>query len=335
MPIRLTVSLVLCFSAAFQCLQPPTEAAARARYDYYLTGNAADVTDAITTPGLMLMGGGTDVDAAFEWQIDRAGGGDFVVIRVSGADGYNQYVYDLGGLDSVETLVIKNRTAANDPTVVSTIENAEALFIAGGDQSDYVNLWKGTGVENAIHHLLANGVPIGGTSAGLAILGEFGFAALNGTITSQQALSNPFDRRLTLVHDFLEIPRLEGVITDSHFVERDRMGRLVAFLARIVQDDPALLPRGLGIDSQTAVLVDAAGAASVVGNGKAYFMQTPGPPETCQPKMPLTFQNLSVYRVDANGTFDFPSWTGSNGTAYQISADAGVLTTTPPGDGVY
>jgi cyanophycinase len=335
MRIRLTVSLVVCFSAAFQCLQPPTEAAARARYDYYLTGNAADVTDAITTPGLMLMGGGTDVDAAFEWQIDRAGGGDFVVIRVSGADGYNQYVYDLGPLDSVETLVIKNRTAASDPTFVSTIKNADALFIAGGDQSDYVNLWKDTPVEDAIHELLGKGVPIGGTSAGLAILGQYGFAALNGSITSAQALSNPFDRRLTLVRDFLVIPRLAGLITDSHFVERDRMGRLVAFLARIVQDGWASQARGLGIDSQTAVLVDASGSASVVGSGTAYFMQTQEPPAVCQPKMPLTFENVSVYRVDANGTFDFSSWTGSNGTAYQISADAGVLTTTQPDGAVY
>jgi cyanophycinase len=333
MRTRLTVSLAICLSAAFECLQPPTEAAARARYDYYLTGNAANV-DATTTPGLMLMGGGTDVDAAFQWQIARAGGGDLVVIRVTGADGYNQYVYDFGGLDSVETLVIKNRTAANDSTVEDTIRNADALFIAGGDQSDYVNLWKGTGVDDAIHFLLDQGVPIGGTSAGLAILGEFGVAALNGSITSEQALSNPFDRRLTLVRDFLAIPRLAGIITDSHFVERDRMGRLVAFLARIVQDGWATQARGLGIDSQTAVLVDAAGSASVVGSGTAYFMQTTVSPEACQPKTPLTFHGLSVYRVDASGTFDFPTWTGTNGTAYEISSDAGLLTTQPSG-GIY
>jgi hypothetical protein len=49
------------------------------------------------------------------------------------------------------------------------------------------------------------------------------------------------------------------------------------------------------------------------------------------PKTPLTFHGLSVYRVDANGTFDFPTWTGSNGTAYEVSSDAGVLTTTQSG----
>ena len=77
------------------------------KFSYYLTGNAADVATA-TEFGVGLMGGGTDVDAVFTWMSDRAGGGDFVVIRASGADGYNQYVYDLGDFDSVETLVLAN-----------------------------------------------------------------------------------------------------------------------------------------------------------------------------------------------------------------------------------
>jgi hypothetical protein len=68
--------------------------APRAHYDYYLTGSGADVSGT-TQFGLGLMGGGTDVDALFTWMGDCAGGGDFVVIRASGADGYNQYVSDV------------------------------------------------------------------------------------------------------------------------------------------------------------------------------------------------------------------------------------------------
>jgi cyanophycinase-like exopeptidase len=136
--------------------------APRAQYDYYLTGNGTNA-EGRTQFGLGLMGGGTDVDALFTWMSDRAGGGDFVVIRASGADGYNQYVYDLGHFDSVETLVLKNRAASSDTFVLQTIRNAEALFIAGGDQSDYVNNWKGTPVEDAIHELADRGIPIAGT----------------------------------------------------------------------------------------------------------------------------------------------------------------------------
>ena len=128
-------------------------AAPRPKYDHYVTGNPADVTGATTSFGLGLMGGGTDVDALFTWMSARAGGGDFVVIRASGADGYNQYVFDLGGFDSVETLVLPNRAVSSDTIVVQIILNAEALFIAGGDQSDYVNNWKGTPIEDAIHTL--------------------------------------------------------------------------------------------------------------------------------------------------------------------------------------
>ncbi len=61
-------------------------------YEYYLTGNPGDVTKT-TTPGFLLAGGNTDVDSAMQWLIDQSGGGDFVVIRASGADGYNSYVY--------------------------------------------------------------------------------------------------------------------------------------------------------------------------------------------------------------------------------------------------
>ena len=72
-------------------------------YDHYLTGSAADVTVAAPArPSAVLMGGGTDVDAAFAWMIARAGGGDFVVLRATGADGYNAYLFEMGGLDSVE-----------------------------------------------------------------------------------------------------------------------------------------------------------------------------------------------------------------------------------------
>jgi cyanophycinase-like exopeptidase len=146
-------------------------ASSKPSYEYYVTGNAGDVT-ASTSAGLVLMGGGTDVDAAFQWMIGKSGGGDFVVIRASGTDAYNPWIYnDLGGVDSAETIIIKNRAAASDPFVVNQIRNAEALFIAGGDQSNYVDYWKGTPVEDAIHYLVTRNVPIGGTSAGLAVMG--------------------------------------------------------------------------------------------------------------------------------------------------------------------
>ena len=56
-----------------------------------------------------------------------------------------------------------------------------------------------------------------------------------------------------------------------------------------------------------------------------YFLRTPGPPEVCAPKTPLTFRNISVYRIGPGATFDLDQWAGTGGLAYTLSAEAGVL----------
>jgi cyanophycinase len=61
------------------------------KYSYFRVGNANDTVTA-TTAGTVLMGGGTDVDAAFQWMCQRSGNGDFLVIRAPGTDAYNPYV---------------------------------------------------------------------------------------------------------------------------------------------------------------------------------------------------------------------------------------------------
>jgi cyanophycinase len=143
------------------------------QYSYFRVGNTGDVTTT-TTPGTVLMGGGTDVDAAFQWTCQRAGNGDFLVIHATGTDAYNPYIQQLcPNINSVATLIIPNRAAASDPFVSATIQNAEALWIAGGDQSNYINFWNGTPVEDHVNALISRGAPIGGTSAGMNVLTEF------------------------------------------------------------------------------------------------------------------------------------------------------------------
>ena len=306
----------------------------KARYEYYVVGNDGDATTS-TSAGLLLMGGSTDVDEAFQWMINKSGGGDFVVIRAAGTDAYNPYIYDLGTVDSVATIIIKNRAAASDPFVLEKIRSAEALFIAGGDQYNYVDYWKGTPVEDAIHYLVTRNVPIGGTSAGLAIMGEFLFSAENNTVDSQTALSDPYGKRIALDRDFLNLPNMSDIITDSHFVARDRMGRLITFLARIMQDDWSTDAKGIGIDEKTALLVEPNGTVSLVGVGAAYFLRTPGKPEVCESRTALTFRDVSVYRIDGSGTFNLSKWSGKGGTAYSLSAENGVLTSTQLGGAIY
>ena len=299
--------------------------AARTPYEYYAVGNQNDVTTA-TTARTVLMGGGSDVDAAFQWMIGKSGGGDFVVIRATGTDAYNPYIYGLGTVDSVETLIIPSRTAAADPFVVAKIRNAEALWIAGGNQSNYTEYWKGTPVADAINYVAnTKKAPVGGTSAGLAVLGQFIYTGANGSVTSSQALADPYNRYVTLDRDFVQIAHLGGVITDSHFVSRDRLGRLVTFLARIIKDGWASSVRGIGVDEATAVLVNPDGSSTRVGRGAVYFLSSNGVPQVCASRTPLTYTGLAVYKMSGSATFNLALWSGSGGTSYSVSANAGAL----------
>ena len=156
-------------------------AGAKLPYTYVRIGNAADATAIALQGGTVLMGGSTDVDSAFRWMCGRSKGGDFLVIRATGTDAYNPYVQalctDAGvAANSVATLIIPTATAANDARVSDLITKAEAIWIAGGDQSDYITLWKGTPVQTALNARIAAGAAVGGTSAGLNVLSQFTYS---------------------------------------------------------------------------------------------------------------------------------------------------------------
>jgi len=292
-----------------------------------IVGSKDDVTTE-TEFGYVIMGGNYDVDNALRWMIDRSGGGDVVVIRVTGEDAYNDYIYDLGTVNSVETLKIDSRDLANDPDVEQTIRNAEMLFIAGGDQADYVNLWRGTKTNDAINYLINDKkVPVGGTSAGAAILGGAYFSAISGGVTSEEALNNPFYNRITInQNDFIRAPYMEHIITDQHFSQRDRQGRLMTFLARIISDGNDA-PQGIAVDEDTAVAIDEEGKAVVFGQNSAYFLKTDlsKKPETLQSNEKLVWSHgneaVEVYIIEGSrfgsGMFDVKTFDES-------SADGGV-----------
>jgi cyanophycinase len=309
-------------------------------YKYFKVGNSADISTK-TVPGYALMGGGKDQDAAFQWMCHKSGGGDFLVIRASGGDGYNDYVAGLCHQNSVATLVIPTREAAMDPYVATTIRNAEALFIAGGDQANYVRNWQGTPVQEAINELIRRGVPVGGTSAGLAVLGQFSYSALNdsnlpGNLDSQQTLSDPYTERVTITRDFLKIDLLQNVITDTHFVGRNRLGRLLGFMARIIEDKMAYSIRGIGVDEKSAALVESNGAVQVVGPGSgAYFFHPTQKPVSCTKGKPLTYGGISVYRVMPGASFSIPDWKGSGGTPYELDVNDGVIRSTGRNGSLY
>lgn len=322
MPRLLPLLVRLAFAAA------GAVAARAADHQVWLTGNPADVQPAQTEGALLLAGGGGDVDDAMRWFVQKAGGGDVVVLRASGADGYNDYLFTkIGGIDSVESILFHNRAASTDARVLAAIRGAEGIWLAGGDQARYVAYWKGTPVAAALDAHVRAGKPLGGTSAGLAVLGEFTFsAAAEGSLTSENALANPFDRRLTLERDFLRFDLLRGVITDSHFMPRARLGRSLAFLARLMAEEKRDRLLGLGVDEKTALAVGADGHARVFTTapaGRVWVLLPSRPADILKPDTPLSFRDVRVVGLGPESTFHLPTLAIGRPAAASVVAVAG------------
>jgi hypothetical protein len=72
------------------------------------------------------------------------------------------------------------------------------------------------------------------------------------SLTAAMALANPYDPEVTLERNFLALIPLRGIITDQHLWERDRIGRTVTLLARLVQDGWTTDGRAIAADRETA-----------------------------------------------------------------------------------
>lgn len=292
----------------FACGLAPARAAnaSPAGYTYFEVGDVAAPTPGSTEVGLMLMGGGDWDYRAFRWFLAKAGHGHIVILRASGDGEAGEEIYrDIGGAASVQTLIFDDRKASSDPRVLAILERADGVFLAGGDQANYVRFWKGTPVQKALNDHVAQGRPIGGTSAGLAILGGVGYGAMDGgSVDSATALNDPMGPEVTMVDDFLSMPYLAHVVTDTHFSVRDRLGRLIAFVAQVrVAGDP--LAVGLGVDEDGALCVDADGVGRffTASQGYAWLVQPEGVPSN-QPGQALDYASVQVTALGQDGEID-------------------------------
>ena len=313
----------------------------------YFTGNTQDTLVA-PKGGICLMGGASEHENAMKWFLTQANGGDILVLRASGSNGYNEYFYSQLGIqiNSVETVVCLNQNSGNDSTIIEKINKAEAIWFAGGNQWNYVSFWRNTGVNIALNQAITRNCVMGGTSAGMAILGGHYFTAENGTVSSNIALSNPFNTLVSVSNaPFLSLPYLNNVITDTHYDNPDRRGRHAAFIAK--QTQQTQLPiYGIACEEYVAVCVDTLGIAKIYGeypsyDEQAYFIQVnceiPNNfPETCQSSLPLTWnqgnQALKVFKANGTmqgtSTFDLNNWhNGTGGVWENWWVENGVLNT--------
>lgn len=338
--MRFIIAITLFFSYSFLVGQD------------YVSWRVGNNTSLVVQPsgGVCLMGGATENDDAMRWFLQRANGGDVLVLRASGQDGYNPYFYnDLGvALNAVETIRFNNSNASNNSYIHQRISEADAIWFAGGDQWNYVSYWRNTPIDSLINIAVQErNCVIGGTSAGMAILGEYYFSAQAGTITSSVALSNPtLSASSVSLSPFLTVPFLGQTITDTHYDNPDRKGRHIVFLANAYAQEPQHV-KGIACDEYTAVCIDTTGWARVFGDfpafdDNAYFLQmncalSEGSPEAYSSNEPLTWDRnqeaIQVYSIKGtqsgqNG-FNVSNWSEGNGGEWSFwSVNSGSLNQT-------
>ncbi|WP_083981979.1 Type 1 glutamine amidotransferase-like domain-containing protein [Arsukibacterium ikkense] len=262
----------------------------------YRVGSTADTCVALDQPALLLMGGGADVDAAFANRVaPHIQGGNIVVLRTTGTGAYNSYLQGLTNAASVETLIVDNQSKANSDYVDWVIRTAEMVFIAGGDQSAYLNQWQGTKVQDAIMHVYNKGGVVGGTSAGNHVLGQFIYDpdGVQGAISSE-AVTDFCHNTINISTNFLAIPQLNGIITDTHFKQRDRMGRSAVFQAQLGAGS-----RVVAVSEATSLFVTADGNGVVDGGHEVYVLRADSQTQYQQTacNQPVIINNLLRYKL--------------------------------------
>lgn len=226
--------------------------------------------------------------------------GNLVVLKASGERDYSDDFYARGDFAWVQEILVPPCAAPGDVDAVAPyVDDADAVLFAGGDQSHYT-AWKDSALIRAVRRLHARGGIVGGGSAGLAIQGAvvYDSAAADRlhpndddyAVTTSNSVRDPLEPEISFTTGLFDWPPLRGTITDSHFVKRDRFGRSVVFLARIVHEQLARAPvYGLGVDEGSVVLVEPDGTATLRLKGKdrgAYLLRLTKRPRL-MPGVPL------------------------------------------------
>ncbi len=286
-------------------------------YSRFIVGDRDAPTPGPVAPGLLLMGGGERNVDALRWFLKKAGNGHLVVLRASqGNELGEEFHAKVGGVLSVETFVFNSRKPSDDAKILASLAQADGIFLAGGDQARYVRYWKGTPVAAALDAHVRAGKPLGGTSAGLAILGEYLYGAMDGgSLASPEALADPLGPANTIETDFLHIDRLKGVVTDTHFMARDRLGRLFAFLAKAeaMTGTPMTGPPqrgliGLGVDEDAALAVEADGSGRIYASdsAKQAWLVRGGFAETQVAGKPLNLRRVDLTGIGPGSVVHLP-----------------------------
>ncbi|MFJ5707213.1 pre-peptidase C-terminal domain-containing protein [Streptomyces sp. NPDC093105] len=305
-------AVVLTAMASVLVAHQPAQAAA----DRIRLGSASDVSRSMWNgPAFTMNGAGGIVTASMSRAVDEIRGGtgslDVVVLAGSAPTSGSRTpecdtITGLPGVNSCTTWTLTTAGDGDNSQMNTDVRNAEFVYFAGGDQCRYA-AWKGTALETSVEAVVAKGGGSGGGSAGHHINSPIVYDACNGSVTSAEALANPYDRYVSFTTGMFTWANYGAVINDSHFVTRDRMGRTMSFLARAVKDGlaPGGSAWGVGVEEGGGSLfLDRNGMATQYGKD-AYVVLADHQPEQAVDRKPLTYSGFKIWRLTPGSTFDF------------------------------
>ncbi|MFF4650854.1 hypothetical protein [Streptomyces sp. NPDC001380] len=306
----LGLSLTALTGAALVAPQTAQAAVTRIRL-----GSSSDVSrTAWNGPAFTMNGSGAVVTATMAKAVTAITGGsgsmDVVVLADAKTTSGSQtpecdVIMTLGGVNSCTTEVLTSARDGNNAQVNTDIRNAEFVYFAGGNQCDYA-AWKGTALQASVQSVVAKGGGSGGGSAGHHINSAVVYDACGGSTDSATALANPYDRTVTFTTGMFSWPNYGDTVNDSHFVTRDRMGRTMAFVARMLKGGLTGSGKawGVGVEQGGSLFLDRNGLATLSG-ADAYVVLGDHQPEQAVSGKPLTFSNYKIWRLTDGSTYDF------------------------------
>ena len=194
------------------------------------------------------------------------------------------------GAGAVRYLPLSSREEANDPDVVAAVRDATGVYFTGGDQLRLGAIVGGSHTDTALHSCFAQGLVIGGTSAGAAMMSTTMILGGSDTVPSAGG-----------VRTGAGLGFVSGVVIDMHFAERGRLSRLLAVAAMFPHE------LGLGLDEDTAVVVTGSqfevigtGAVTVVDAGEVTSLHTPDDGEPG----PIAMTGVLLHVLPSGYSFD-------------------------------
>jgi cyanophycinase len=226
----------------------------------------APTTDGGPVGPVMVIGGAEDklgerlVLARF---VELAGGDQARIAVISTASSLGnaatelyRHVFTRLGAARVTGLRPETREEANDPDGIEVINRATGIFMTGGNQLRLSSVIGGTKLGAAILDAHGRGAVVAGTSAGASAVSTHMMAFGSSGATPKH--------RMAQVSVGLGL--LVNVVVDQHFEQRTRLGRLLA----VVAQSPSLI--GLGLDEDTAAIIDANDVLEVIGRGSVTIV---------------------------------------------------------------